>query len=249
MEIEVLDEKDMEGSIRKILPRRNELIRPAVANIDQALVVFAVTEPSPHLNLLDRFLVMMESRDIPAVLCFNKTDIGSSPEIAELKEIYGACGYPVIFTSARQEENIETLKELLHAKTTAIAGPSGVGKSSLINLIQSGVTMETGSVSRKIGRGRHTTRHAELLVIDRDSYIMDTPGFSSLYISDMEKDELKYCFPEFRPYEGKCRFNGCDHTHEPDCAVKEAVEAGKIHEKRYENYLNLYRELQERKRY
>ncbi len=249
VEIEVLDEKDMEGSIRKILPRRNELIRPAVANIDQALVVFAVTEPSPHLNLLDRFLVMMESRDIPAVLCFNKTDIGSSPEIAELKEIYGACGYPVIFTSARQEENIETLKELLHAKTTAIAGPSGVGKSSLINLIQSGVTMETGSVSRKIGRGRHTTRHAELLVIDRDSYIMDTPGFSSLYISDMEKDELKYCFPEFRPYEGKCRFNGCDHTHEPDCAVKEAVEAGKIHEKRYENYLNLYRELQERKRY
>ena len=151
-----LDEKDMEGSIRKILPRRNELIRPAVANIDQALVVFAVTEPSPHLNLLDRFLVMMESRDIPAVLCFNKTDIGSSPEIEELREIYAACGYPVVFTSAREEENIETLKGLLHGKTTAIAGPSGVGKSSLINLIQSGVTMETGSVSRKIGQGGNT---------------------------------------------------------------------------------------------
>ena len=152
VEIEVLDERDMEGSIMEILPRRNELIRPAVANIDQALVVFAVTEPSPHLNLLDRFLVMMESRDIPAVLCFNKTDIGSSPEIEELREIYAACGYPVVFTSAREEENIETLKGLLHGKTTAIAGPSGVGKSSLINLIQSGVTMETGSVSRKIGR-------------------------------------------------------------------------------------------------
>ena len=160
VKIEVLDERDMEGSIMEILPRRNELIRPAVANIDQALVVFAVTEPSPHLNLLDRFLVMMESRDIPAVLCFNKTDIGSSPEIEELREIYAACGYPVVFTSAREEENIETLKGLLHGKTTAIAGPSGVGKSSLINLIQSGVTMETGSVSRKIGRGGENIRPA-----------------------------------------------------------------------------------------
>lgn len=249
VEIEILDEKAMEGNIEHILPRENELIRPAVANIDQALIVFAVTKPSPHLNLLDRFLVMMESRDIPVVLCFNKTDIGSSPEILELEEIYAGCGYPVIFTSAKIEDNIESLKELLQGKTTAIAGPSGVGKSSLINVIQSGVTMETGSVSEKIGRGRHTTRHAELLVIDRDSYIMDTPGFSSLYISDMEKSELKYCFPEFRPYEGKCRFNGCDHTHEPDCAVKEAVKTGKIHEKRYENYLSMYRELQERKKY
>ena len=249
VEIEVLDERDMEGSIMEILPRKNELVRPAVANIDQALVVFAVTKPAPHLNLLDRFLIMMESRGIPAVLCFNKTDIGSSPQIAELKEIYAACGYPVVFTSAKAEENIEPLKKMLRGKTTAIAGPSGVGKSSLINLVQSGVTMETGSVSQKIGRGRHTTRHAELLVIDRDSYIVDTPGFSSLYISDIETDRLKYCFPEFRPYEGKCRFNGCGHTHEPDCAVKEAVEERKIPARRYENYLNLYRELQERKKY
>ena len=249
VEIEVLDEKDMEGNITEILPRKNDLIRPAVANIDQALVVFAVTQPDPHFNLLDRFLVMMERKEIPTVLCFNKTDIAESPLITELKQIYSGCGYPVLFTSAKEEENIEKLKELLKGKTTAIAGPSGVGKSSLINLLQSRVKMETGSISRKIARGKHTTRHSELLVLGKDSYIMDTPGFSSLYVNDFEKEELKYYFPEFDPYEGQCRFNGCDHIHEPGCAVKEAVEEGKIHRVRYQDYTEMYRELQERKKY
>ena len=249
VEIEVLDEKDMEGSITKILPRKNDLIRPAVANIDQALVVFAVTQPDPHFNLLDRFLVMMERKEILAVLCFNKKDIAEEPLITELEQIYRGCGYPVLFTSAREEENIGKLKDLLKGKTTAIAGPSGVGKSSLINLLQSEVKMETGSISRKIARGKHTTRHSELLVLGEDSYIMDTPGFSSLYVNDFEKEELKYCFPEFAPYEGRCRFNGCDHIHEPGCAVKAAVEDGKIHRVRYEDYTEMYRELKERKRY
>ena len=249
VEIEVLDEKDMEGNITEILPRKNDLIRPAVANIDQALVVFAVTQPDPHFNLLDRFLVMMERKEIPTVLCFNKTDIAESPLITELKQIYSGCGYPVLFTSAKEEENIEKLKELLKGKTTAIAGPSGVGKSSLINLLQSRVKMETGSISRKIARGKHTTRHSELLVLGKDSYIMDTPVFSSLYVNDFEKEELKYYFPEFDPYEGQCRFNGCDHIHEPGCAVKEAVEEGKIHRVRYQDYTEMYRELQERKKY
>ncbi len=249
VEIEALDEKNMEGNITEILPRKNDLIRPAVANIDQALVVFAVTQPDPHFNLLDRFLVMMERKEIPTVLCFNKTDIAESPLITELKQIYSGCGYPVLFTSAKEEENIEKLKELLKGKTTAIAGPSGVGKSSLINLLQSRVKMETGSISRKIARGKHTTRHSELLVLGKDSYIMDTPGFSSLYVNDFEKEELKYYFPEFDPYEGQCRFNGCDHIHEPGCAVKEAVEEGKIHRVRYQDYTEMYRELQERKKY
>ena len=249
VEIEVLDEKDMEGSITKILPRKNDLIRPAVANIDQALVVFAVTQPDPHFNLLDRFLVMMERKEIPTVLCFNKTDIAEEPLITELEQIYRGCGYPVLFTSAREEENIGKLKDLLKGKTTAIAGPSRVGKSSLINLLQSEVKMETGIISRKIARGKHTTRHSELLVLGEDSYIMDTPGFSSLYVNDFEKEELKYCFPEFAPYEGRCRFNGCDHIHEPGCAVKAAVEDGKIHRVRYEDYTEMYRELKERKRY
>ena len=247
--IEILDEENKTGTIVEIFPRKNELIRPAVANIDQALVVFAVTKPTPHFNLLDRFLVMMERKEIPVVLCFNKKDIATSPEIAELEAIYEKCGYPIVFTSALEQENIEEIRRLLLKKTTAIAGPSGVGKSSLINLLQNQVQMETGTISRKIERGKHTTRHSELIAVDADSYIMDTPGFSSLYVNDFEKEELKYYFREFASYEGQCRFQGCDHVHEPGCAVKEALEEGKIHPVRYKNYLEMYTELKEKKRY
>lgn len=247
--IEILDEENKTGNIVEIFPRKNELIRPAVANIDQALVVFAVTKPTPHFNLLDRFLVMMERKEIPVVLCFNKKDIATSPEIAELEAIYEKCGYPIVFTSALEQENIEEIRRLLLKKTTVIAGPSGVGKSSLINLLQNQVQMETGTISRKIERGKHTTRHSELIAVDADSYIMDTPGFSSLYVNDFEKEELKYYFREFASYEGQCRFQGCDHVHEPGCAVKEALEEGKIHPIRYKNYLEMYTELKEKKRY
>ena len=247
--IEILDEENKTGNIVEIFPRKNELIRPAVANIDQALVVFAVTKPTPHFNLLDRFLVMVERKEIPVVLCFNKKDIATSPEIAELEAIYEKCGYPIVFTSALEQENIEEIRRLLLKKTTAIAGPSGVGKSSLINLLQNQVQMETGTISRKIERGKHTTRHSELIAVDADSYIMDTPGFSSLYVNDFEKEELKYYFREFASYEGQCRFQGCDHVHEPGCAVKEALEEGKIHPIRYKNYLEMYTELKEKKRY
>ena len=247
--IEILDEENKTGNIVEIFPRKNELIRPAVANIDQALVVFAVTKLTPHFNLLDRFLVMMERKEIPVVLCFNKKDIATSPEIAELEAIYEKCGYPIVFTSALEQENIEEIRRLLLKKTTAIAGPSGVGKSSLINLLQNQVQMETGTISRKIERGKHTTRHSELIAVDADSYIMDTPGFSSLYVNDFEKEELKYYFREFASYEGQCRFQGCDHVHEPGCAVKEALEEGKIHPVRYKNYLEMYTELKEKKRY
>lgn len=249
VEIEVLDEEAMTGSITALLPRKNELIRPAVANIDQALVVFAVTRPSPHFNLLDRFLVMMERQDIPVVLCFNKEDIAEDEQVEKLRSVYEGCGYPCVFTSALEERNIEKIKELLKGKTTVIAGPSGVGKSSLINILNPDAKMETGDISSKIERGKHTTRHSELFTISQDSYIMDTPGFSSLYVNDFEKEELKYYFPEFDPYEGTCRFLGCDHVHEPDCAVKAAVEAGEIHEIRYKDYLEMYEELKSKRRY
>ena len=249
VEIDILDEVEKKGNIVEILERTNELIRPAVANIDQALVVFAVTKPKPHFNLLDRFLVMMESKGIPVVLCFNKKDIATNEEIQQLKDIYANCGYEIVFTSARENQNIEDVKALLKNKTTAIAGPSGVGKSSIINLLQENVQMETGSISEKIERGKHTTRHSELIWIEDNTYIMDTPGFSSLYTNEFEKEELKYYFTEFEPYEGTCRFLGCDHVHEPECSVKEALAEGKIHPIRYENYLEMYKELKEKRRY
>ena len=249
VEIEILNGEEMTGNIIRILPRENELVRPAVANIDQALVVFAVLRPAPHYNLLDRFLVMMERKGIPAVLCFNKQDIADEAQIEELRAIYGGCGYPLLFTSALEGKNIDLVRDCLKGKTTAIAGPSGVGKSTLINMLTPEANMETGSISRKIERGKHTTRHSELFPIDGDSYIMDTPGFSSLYVNDFEKEELSQYFPEFAEYEGTCRFNGCSHVHEPGCMVRNAVENGRIHPVRYQDYTEMYEELKNKRRY
>lgn len=249
VEIEVLNEEEKLGNIVKILPRRSELIRPAVANIDQALVIFAAREPKPNLSLLDRFLVIMEKQDVPVIICFNKQDLCDEEEVGRLKEIYEACGYPVVLASAKQGEGIEEIKSRLRGKTTTVAGPSGVGKSSLTNLLQNEVQMETGEISKKLGRGRHTTRHSQIIQIEEDTWLYDTPGFTSFYVEEIEKEELRFYFREFSKYEGTCRFQGCTHTHEPGCVVKNALEEGKISKERYENYLELYGELKEKRRY
>ena len=208
VEIVVLDEEKHLGNVEEILPRKNELIRPAVSNINMALVIFAAAKPDPNFNLLDRFLCMMEYQKVPVTICFNKCDLVSEEEKENLQKIYAPAGYDILFTSVKTGENIDRLKALLAEKTTTVAGPSGVGKSSLINELQTDVRMQTGAISDKIGRGKHTTRHSEIISIGQDTYIMDTPGFSSMDLPGFEKEDLWTCYPEFVPYEPECRFIG-----------------------------------------
>lgn len=249
VEIDVIDEREKKGNIIRIIERKNELIRPAVSNIDQALIIFAGKNPMPNLNLLDRFLIMMNRQQVKTIICFNKSDIVSEEEKNLLVKPYELAGYEVIFTSTILDKGIEDIKQLLQDKTTVFAGPSGVGKSSILNMICPDANMEIGCISEKIKRGKHTTRHSELFNIDNTTYIMDTPGFSSIYIDEIDKDELKEYFLEFTQYDRQCKFQGCVHVNEPSCAVKEAVQQDKISEKRYKNYLDLYHELKNIKRY
>ncbi len=249
VEFVVLDEEKAEGSIEEILPRKNVLVRPASANVDQALVVFAITQPEPNLNLLDRFLIMMEAQEVPVTICFNKTDLGEKDRQEEYQKTYEQAGYPVLFVSSREEVGVECIREVLRGKTTILAGPSGVGKSSLTNQILPKAVMETGSISEKIKRGKHTTRHAELFCVEENTYLCDTPGFSSMYLEDIESGALKYYFPEFELFADACKFQAdCVHIGEPVCGVKDALESGKLSESRYENYRILYQELKEKER-
>ncbi len=247
--IDVIDEEARTGNVVEILPRQNALIRPAVANIDQALLIFAVAKPEPHFNLLDRFLIMMNYQSVPVTICFNKCELADETHLEQLRMIYRDCGSEILFTSAKQNIGIEALTEILRDKTTAVAGPSGVGKSSLINLIAPGIQMETGEISKKIERGKHTTRHTQLIHLQGQSYIMDTPGFSSMQIPGLEKEDLGRYYQEFISYEPYCRFQGCAHINEPDCGIKQALAEGKIHPVRYENYTTLYEELKAIKKY
>ena len=246
--IDVIDEDNKKGNISDILERKNELIRPASANIDQAMVIFAVKSPEPNYNLLDRFILMMDYQDVPTVVVFNKTDL-----VEELRKIYEKCGCKVIFISAYDNTGIDILMDTLKDKTTILAGPSGVGKSSLTNIIlpdrkEEGEISKTGDVSR-IGRGRHTTRHSEIFNVTGSTYICDTPGFTSLNLPELEKEQVRFYFNEFDEYEGTCRFNGCVHINEPDCAVKMAVEKGVISRRRYTSYVELYEEIKNQKKY
>ena len=249
VEIVVLDEEKKIGNVEKILPRTRELIRPAVANIDMALVIFAAAKPDPNFNLLDRFLCMMEYQKVPVTICFNKCDLVTEEQREVLRKIYELAGYELLFTSAKTQENVEKLKSVLQGKMTAVAGPSGVGKSSLINDLQDAVQMQTGGISDKIERGKHTTRHSQIIPIAENTYIMDTPGFSSMDLPGFSKEDLWTCYPEFVRFEPGCSFIGCSHIGEPDCGVKTALAEGKISQVRYDNYVQLYQEMKNMRKY
>jgi ribosome biogenesis GTPase len=249
--IGVTSEEKKEGNIVDILERSNSLIRPAAANVDQALVVFAAAKPDPNFNLLDRFLVMMQKQGIHTVVAFNKTDIVGDSDIERLKNAYELCGHELLFISVREQVGIDAIRNVLKGKTTVLAGPSGVGKSSLMNLLAPEANMVTGELSKKIDRGKQTTRHTELIRIAEGTYLCDTPGFTSLYVTDIAKDELRDYFVEFNAYRDSCRFDTCRHIKEPGCAVKAALEAGNISRIRYENYCMMFNELekQEKRKY
>ena len=249
VEIDITDTVSvpMEGKVRALFPRKNELVRPNVANVDQALLLFAITHPAPSYNMLDRFLITMQERKLDAILCFNKKDIASPEEISELRQTYEACGCTVLFISSYIPESLEEIRGILRGKTTVLTGPSGAGKSTLINVLCPGANMQTGELSRKIRRGKNTTRHVELLAAGEDTYLVDTPGFTSLWLQDIEPDRLHCYYPEFEQWERDCRFSGCVHINEPDCAVKDALARGQISRIRYRNYCELYDELRGRR--
>lgn len=246
--IEVTDEKDLEGSVEEIYPRRNALIRPAAANVDQALVVFAAASPAPNLNLLDRFLIQMQREGVPVLICLNKTDLVEDSQAEEIAAAYSGCGCPLLCISVVRRRGLEQVRAALKGKTTIVAGPSGVGKSSLTNHLAPEALMEVGEVSRKADRGRHTTRHTQLIWLEEDTYFLDTPGFSSLDLpAGLAFEQLHRYYPEFAPYEERCYYQGCAHISEPDCAVKAALERGEISRIRYGSYLLLAQELKERR--
>lgn len=258
VQIDVIDNHKLIGNIVEILPRKNILIRPAVANVDQAVIIFALSNPNPNYNLLDRFLIMMDRQNVKTIICLNKSDLVSVETAKEIKEIYEGCNYEVFITSSINENErnsdgldigISGLSKVIDGKTTVFAGPSGVGKSSILNVFNPNAMAKTGAVSEKIKRGKHTTRHSELVYIRDNTYIMDTPGFSSLIVDDIEPENLKDYYNEFVSYSEDCRFNGCIHINEPDCYVKNALDQGKISSLRYNNYCQMYEELKSKRRW
>lgn len=249
VEIEILDAEKNMGNIEDILPRFNWLNRPAVANVDQTVIIFAVSAPEPNFNLLDRFLINMEQHEVPTIICFNKIDLEGFRQSEDICRSYTKSGYEVLFISAESGYGINTLEAVIKGKTTVFAGPSGVGKSSTLNSLFPDANVQTGGLSEKIQRGKHTTRHSELMFVDDDTYIMDTPGFSSLYTEGIEAEDLKLYFPEIAAYTGTCKFNMCNHISEPGCLVKEAVGDGRISKMRYDDYVMIYNELKEKRKW
>ena len=245
VKISVVDEDNKKGVVEEIQERKTELVRPPIANVNKALIVFAVKNPTPHLSLLDRFIVLAERENLEIVIILTKIDLDDDNTFEKIKNIYEPCGYKVIGVSNLENKNIDKVKEELKDNTVVFAGPSGVGKSSLLNQIDSNFQLKTGDVSDKIKRGKHTTRHAELFELKFGGMVADTPGFSSLTLDDIEDIDLKDYFIEFEDYDD-CKFGSrCIHQNEPNCAVKEAVENGEIPKERYESYIQLLNEIRQ----
>ncbi|MCR5301527.1 MAG: ribosome small subunit-dependent GTPase A [Lachnospiraceae bacterium] len=239
--------EEMTGNITRIHDRKNVLIRPNVANVDQALIIFSFVSPEPNFLTLDKMILQYKAQGIPVLVCFNKDDLTDDTE--KVAEDYGRCGCRIVITSAREKAGIKELGELLRGRTTTVAGPSGVGKSSIINCLTDGDLQKTGEISKKLERGKHTTRHSEIIPItDNNTYIIDTPGFSSFDLSDITPEDLPDYYEEFKDISA-CRFMPCSHTHEPGCAVKEAVAEGRIPALRYDNYVYIRNELTRSRRY
>mgnify|MGYP001077187327 FL=1 len=230
--------------VEEIYPRQNKLMRPAIANVDQGVIVMSMANPPLNLNLLDRFLVLVQAAGLKSIICFNKIDLVSKAEVKEITKTYQQAGAIVIPTSAKTGDGVEILGEVLRGKVSVLAGPSGVGKSSLLNRIQPGFSLQIGEISQKLRRGRHTTRHVELLTLARGGRVADTPGFTSLALDEIDQRELRYYFPEFIEWAPNCRFPGCLHWREPGCAVKEAVKKKQVDQGRYHRYLDLLQELE-----
>ena len=248
VKISVVDEDNKKGVVEEIQERKTELVRPPIANVNKALIVFAVKNPTPHLSLLDRFIVLAERENLEIVIILTKIDLDNDNTFEKIKNIYEPCGYKVIGVSNLEKKNIDKVKEELKDNTVVFAGPSGVGKSSLLNEIDKNFKLKTGDVSDKIKRGKHTTRHAELFELEFGGMVADTPGFSSLTLDDIEDVDLKDYFIEFDNYDD-CKFGSrCIHQNEPNCAVKEAVENGEIPKERYESYIQLLNEIRHGKR-
>lgn len=234
--------QDDKGSIDEILPRTNQLVRPPVANVDRLVMVMAVTAPAPDFTMIDKLLVTAESKEIEVAICINKTDLDDGEKTTQFRRLYENAGYQVFEVSAKNREGIDQVCDFLKDKITAFAGNSGVGKSSILKLICRR-ELETGSISQKTERGRHTTRHVELLELPFGGFVLDTPGFSSIELEGVRADELRLLFPEMSEVEGECRFRGCRHVAEPGCKVIQRVQEGIIAESRYQNYKNLITEL------
>ena len=248
VKISVVDEENKKGVVEEIAERETEPVRPPIANVNKALIVFAVKNPTPHLSLLDRFIVLAERENLEIVIILTKIDLDNDNTFEKIKNIYEPCGYKVIGVSNLEKKNIDKVKEELKDNTVVFAGPSGVGKSSLLNEIDKNFKLKTGDVSDKIKRGKHTTRHAELFELEFGGMVADTPGFSSLTLDDIEDVDLKDYFIEFDNYDD-CKFGSrCIHQNEPNCAVKEAVENGEIPKERYESYIQLLNEIRQGKR-